>query len=291
MEAESVDGVIPVLKPEGMTSHYVVDEVRKRLGTRKVGHAGTLDPDATGVLLVGVGRATRFLSYAQQGPKRYRAVAKFGSTTSTQDASGDVTERRPAEIEAHDVEVALKEFTGDLQQLPPMVSAVKVGGERLYRKALRGEEVERKPRRVTVYSLELSSFEGGEEPRAELDVACSAGTYIRTLVHDLGEHLGCGAHVATLHRTEAGGFRDEECIALDDLTSESLLPLGDAVRDLPVLEVAEDAESLVTNGRPLHNANDWPPEQRVAVLREGRLLAVYKAGTGDLLRADRVVPV
>lgn len=285
-----MDGVIPVLKPAGMTSHDVVDAVRKRLGMRKVGHAGTLDPDATGVLLVGVGRATRFLSYAQEGPKRYRAVAAFGSATTTQDASGEVTERRPAEIAAHDVEVALKGFTGELQQLPPMVSAVKIGGEPLYKKALRGEEVERKPRTVTIHSLELIAFEDGEEPRAELDVACSAGTYIRTLVHDLGEHLGCGAHIATLHRTEAGGFTDKECVPLDRVTEEALLPLRDAVRDLPVLEVAEDDEALVTNGRPLHNAKAWPPEQRVAVVRDGRLLAVYQAGTGDLLRADRVVP-
>ena len=153
-----MDGVLVVDKPAGMTSHDAVDEVRHRLGTRRVGHAGTLDPDATGVLVMGVGRATRLLAYAQAAAKRYRAEVAFGVETTTQDASGEVVARADAGwLSRAEVEAALPAFRGAIEQVPPMVSAVKVGGERLYRKARRGEEVARAPRRVTVHALELVS--------------------------------------------------------------------------------------------------------------------------------------
>ncbi|MGH2820602.1 MAG: tRNA pseudouridine(55) synthase TruB, partial [Actinomycetota bacterium] len=164
-----MDGLLVIDKPPGMTSHDVIDEVRRRFRTRRVGHAGTLDPDATGVLVVGVGHATRFLSYSQAAPKRYLARARFGVTTTTQDASGELLERRPVDLDAEEVRAALEDFRGEIEQVPPMVSAVKVGGERLYRKARRGEEVERAARRVTIHALDLVSFPA---PRVEavLDV-------------------------------------------------------------------------------------------------------------------------
>ena len=283
-----MDGVLAVDKPAGMTSHDVVDAVRKKLGTRKVGHAGTLDPDATGVLIVGVGRATRLLSYAQEAPKRYRAVASFGTSTTTHDASGEVIEKRVADIDRNDVEREAKAFIGDIEQVPPMVSAVKIGGERLFEKARRGEEIERPARPVTIYELKITGFTEGEAPEAMLDVACSAGTFVRTLIHDLGAALGCGAHMAELRRTEAGGVGEDDLVALDEVTADSLRPLIDAVRMLPRVELDADQAVRVSHGRPLDDvvaSGDGP----VALTKDGELVAVYKP-KGRVLVADRVVP-
>jgi tRNA pseudouridine55 synthase len=281
-----MDGVLVVDKPAGMTSHDVVDRVREVLETRKVGHGGTLDPDATGVLLIGVGRATRLLSYAQAGRKRYLATARFGVTTSTQDSSGEVLEERPVRLTGAAIEGALVSLRGEIDQVPPMVSAVRMGGERLYRKARRGEEVERLPRRVTVYSLHLIDFDGFD--CATLDVLCSGGTYVRTLIADLGEALGCGAHLEDLRRTQAGSFTEADAVSIDELKVEDLRPLVDAVGDLPRLEVdAADAER-VAHGQAL-DADGAPKEGRfVAVVRDGNLLAVY-AREGRRLVADRVL--
>jgi tRNA pseudouridine55 synthase len=283
-----MDGVIVVDKPSGMTSHDVVDEVRRRLDTRKVGHAGTLDPDATGVLLIGVGRATRFLAYAQRAPKRYRAIAVFGVTTTTQDATGEVVSSAPARVGEEEVRGALTEFVGEIEQVPPMVSAVKVGGERLYRKARRGEEVARAPRQVSVYSLDLVRFEEGDHPTATLEVHCSGGTFVRTLVHDLGERLGCGAHLGSLRRTEAGGFTEAEAVALELLDEAGLRPLADAVRVLPTLDPGDAAED-VGHGRALPVPEvELEEGASVALVADGELLGVYRR-SGDRLVADRVV--
>jgi tRNA pseudouridine55 synthase len=281
-----VDGVVVIDKPAGMTSHDVVDRVRKVFGTRKVGHGGTLDPDATGVLVVGVGRATRLLAYAQAGLKQYLATARFGVTTSTQDASGEVLERRPADLSRDLVERALPSFRGEIDQIPPMVSAVRVGGERLYEKARRGEEVERTPRRVTVHSLDLVDFDGRDG--ATFDVACSSGTYVRTLIADLGDALGCGAHLERLRRTRAGGFTDADAVPLDAVGVDALRPLVDAVGDLPRLEVGATDAELVSHGQALDAANAPAGGRFVAVVRNDDLLAVY-AREGGRLVADRVL--
>jgi tRNA pseudouridine55 synthase len=283
-----MDGVFVIDKPGGMTSHDVVDAVRKRLRTRKVGHAGTLDPDATGLLLVGVGRATRFLSYAQDGPKRYIARARFGITTLTQDASGEVIEERDAPITRDEVAAELKRFVGTIEQIPPMVSAVKVGGERLYKKARRGEEIERPARVISVYELELKEFFEGERPEAELDVRCSAGTFVRTLIHDLGIALGCGAHMAELRRIEAGGFGEADAIAIEAVSRESMRPLIDAVTALPKIELDEEQTSFVRHGRPLALETDEPDGTPIALVQADRLLAVYKPKGGALV-PDRVL--
>ena len=283
-----IDGVLVVDKPAGMTSHDVVDRIRKSLGTRRVGHAGTLDPDATGVLILGVGRATRFLSYAQASAKRYLATAVFGVTTTTQDASGEVVERRPVDISEDDVRATAAEHTGELNQIPPMVSAVRVGGERLYKKARRGEEVERAARPVTIYELDVLSF-SKEPPEAVLDVRCSAGTYVRTLVHDIGASLGCGAHLRSLRRTEAGGFDEADAVELDVVGSRHLLPLADAVRDLTRIEIDDDAARLVANGRRLGlPSEDLVEGQHLALINGGDLVAVY-ARKGKELVPERVV--
>ncbi|HEX2196397.1 MAG TPA: tRNA pseudouridine(55) synthase TruB [Actinomycetota bacterium] len=280
------DGVLVVDKPPGVTSHDVVDAVRRKLGTRKVGHGGTLDPDATGILLVGAGRATRFLSYAQAAPKRYVAGARFGAETTTQDASGEVVATSDPDFTEAELQAALAALTGDIEQVPPMVSAVKVGGERLYAKARRGEEVERAARRVTVYELELLKYDGGAH-QATLEVLCSGGTYVRTLIHDLGRALGCGAHMTALRRTAAAGFTELDALPLDAVDASALRPLGDAVRELPRLDVDAEAARAVAHGRPLDARPPGGPH--VAVFHDGELIAVYRA-TEEGLRPDRVVP-
>lgn len=279
----SPDGVLVIDKPPGMTSHDVVDRVRRALSTRKVGHGGTLDPDATGVLVIGVGRATRFLSYSQAAPKTYRAQVKLGASTTTQDAAGEVIEERPVNVTAEQVERELSALRGEIDQTPPMVSAVRVGGERLYKKAARGEEVERPTRRVTIYDLELGSFEA---PLVGLRVRCSGGTYVRTLAHDLGERLGCGAHLVSLRRTASGGFEAEEAIALDEVSPARLRPLIDIVRDLPQVELDEEGARLVSHGRALDGLGT--DADRIAVSTRGRLLGVYRR-EADRYVADRVV--
>jgi tRNA pseudouridine55 synthase len=284
-----MDGVLVIDKPAGMTSHDVVDEIRRRLKTKKVGHGGTLDPDATGVLVLGIGRATRFLSFAQASPKRYEGVVRFGSATSTQDASGEVLATSDASrLVRADVEEALRSFEGDIEQVPPMVSAVKIGGEALYKKARRGEEVERQPRRVTIHHATLTGFASGDEPEATLDVRCSGGTYIRTLAHDLGAQLGCGAHLRSLRRTEAGSFTLADAMQLAEVGGGSLRPLVDVVRDLPQLEVDADAAALITNGRPLDLDAEVEEGGIVALVRQGSLLALYRKQEGRLV-AERVV--
>jgi tRNA pseudouridine55 synthase len=283
------DGVVVVDKPAGMTSHDVVDRVRRVLKTRKVGHAGTLDPDATGILVLGLGRATRFLSYSQSAPKRYRATARFGVSTSTQDASGDVvSSRAAAHLDLDAVAAAARSFVGEIEQVPPMVSAVKIGGERLYRKARRGEEVERPARAVTVYGLDVTSFEPGVAPSFTLDVRCSAGTYVRTLVHDLGERLGCGAHLASLRRIEAGGFTEADALALDALDSTAIRPLEDIVAPLMRLELDERQTRDVADGKPIAAPTGVEEDARRALFSNGRLLAVYRRA-GELLKAETVV--
>ena len=287
----AVEGIAVVDKPAGMTSHDVVDEVRRRFKTKKVGHAGTLDPDATGVLIIGIGRATRLLTFTQEGPKRYRARVKFGVTTSTQDASGEVISERVPDFSEEDLRGVIDRFTGVIDQVPPMVSAVKVGGERLYKKARRGEEVDRSARTVTIYSLELINVDL-EDRFADLDVECSGGTYIRTLAHDIGEALGCGAHLAALRRTAAGGFTEADLVALDALGESHLRPLGAAVGNLPRLDLEEEAARAVAHGQPLPlgaaGLLDLANGDRVALFHEDDLLGIY-VRREDSLAAERVL--
>ena len=278
-------------KPAGMTSHDVVVDVRQKLATKRVGHGGTLDPDATGVLVVGVGKTTRLLEFAQRAPKRYRASARFGVTTTTQDSSGEVVRTRPVTFERRDLESAIGRFDGVIEQVPPMVSAVKVGGERLYRKARRGEHVERAARKVTVYEIRLVDFKhSGDDAIVELDIACSAGTYVRTLVHDVGERLGSGAHLTSLRRTASGGFDERDALPLEEVDRRCLRPPGDIVRDLARVEVTGEELLRVRNGRPISRPEALPGSagDPVAVFTGEDLVAVYRV-QGDELLADKVL--
>jgi tRNA pseudouridine55 synthase len=291
--APGPDGLVVVDKPAGPTSHDVVARMRRLYGTRRVGHAGTLDPPATGVLLVGLGRATRLLRFLQHLPKTYEATVAFGVETTTQDATGDVVARRPCTFAPDELHAAAASFVGPIEQVPPMVSAVKIGGEPLYRAARRGEVVERPPRAVTVHELSVAAYDPAAAS-AQIRVRCSSGTYIRTLASDLGDRLRCGAHLRSLRRTAIGSFSAADAVGLADLEAmepperaRHVLPLAEAMRDFPSLTVEGEALQAVRNGRPLPG----PPggAAPVAVLEPGGdLVAVYEPhGTG--LRAAAVV--
>jgi len=247
-----------------------------------VGHAGTLDPQAGGVLLICLGQATRVSEYLMGSPKLYRARVLLGRVTETCDIEGAVLEERLVEVDRAAVEAALARFRGPILQTPPMYSAVHHEGERLYRLARRGVTVERTPRPVEIYHLELVAW---QPPEIELDVTCSPGTYIRSLAHDLGLALGCGACLAGLTRLASGDFRLEEAVPLDELTAERLpsllYPLDAALRRFPVIRLAEAAARAVCAGQPVTALS---PEGEAMLARAyspaGELLAVveYRAG-------------
>ncbi len=286
-----LDGVIVVDKRPGMTSHDVVGAVRRALRAAgvtakrrhgpRVGHAGTLDPDATGVLVVCLGRCTRLVPYLQASQKTYDARMRLGATTSTLDASGELlTSADASGVDEAALCDALKSFVGDIEQIPPMVSAVKIGGERLHARARRGEEVERAPRPVTIHDIVLEDFEPGPAAEASFLVTCSAGTYIRTLAADVGDRLGVGAHLVGLRRLASGRFSLEQAVDLDKVSElaaqqrldEILIPPAEAVSDYPrVVADAGTAASLQT-GQSVPATGEQGP---VAVLDEaGTLLAM-----------------
>lgn len=212
---QSPVGVLNIDKPQGFTSHDVVARVRKLAGIRRVGHAGTLDPLATGVLLVCVGAATRITDYLQAGRKIYRTTLRLGETTDTYDAEGRIMQTAPVpELSAAELEGVLHAFRGELQQVPPMYSAVKHQGKALYELARAGIEIERKPRQITVFDLVIEDW---QSPHLTLRIECSPGTYVRSLAYDIGLALGCGAHVRTLRRLASGSWRVEDAVTLETL--------------------------------------------------------------------------
>jgi tRNA pseudouridine55 synthase len=275
------DGLVVVDKPAGWTSHDVVGKLRKVYGQRKVGHAGTLDPDATGVLLVGLGRATRLLRFLQDQGKAYRGRVKFGIATTTLDAAGEVVDQRPMPLTREDVAAAMTGFVGDILQLPPMVSAVKVGGRRLHELARRGEEVERTPRPVHVDVFALEDFDEGPYPEAQVLVECGSGTYVRTLAADLGEALGGCAHLMELRRLRVGSFTLDDARPLDAIEADpvgAVVPLAEAMRDLERVTVDAETARGVAHGLAfapgtLAVTSNGP---YALVGEQGELLAVYE---------------
>jgi tRNA pseudouridine55 synthase len=282
-----IDGVLVCDKPAGMTSHDVVARLRRLAGQRRVGHGGTLDPPATGVLVVALGRATRLLRYLPMEPKRYLAVIAFGAETDTLDATGTVVATADAAaVDGAALRRALAGFLGVQQQLPPMVSAVKVGGERLYAKARRGETVEREPREVTVDALELRDLAAGERPRATVLVTCSGGTYVRALAADLGRALGTLAHLASLRRTAVGAFVEADARPLDELQAlaeggrlgEVVIEPAAALAPLGVRPVSAREAVVLASGQTLSpTGRDGPV---AAVGPDGHLVAVIQDGAG-----------
>lgn len=299
----AIDGLLLIDKPSGITSHGVVARVRRLLGVRKVGHSGTLDPDATGLLVLGVGRGTRLLTFLVGADKEYEATIRLGWSTTTDDAAGEqlgpAVSVTPEHLSA--CAPALTALSGEIQQVPSAVSAIKVGGERAYDLVRSGVEVDLGARPVTVYAIEqvgaprLGPADGGAA-FADLDirVACSSGTYVRALARDLGVALGCGAHVVALRRTRLGPFDLAEAVALESLTEEvtsgCVCGLGrSAMRFLPAHQVVGDDVVRVRNGVRLPVPAGLGAGTAAALLDPtGRLLAVGHRGADDLWRYDCV---
>jgi tRNA pseudouridine55 synthase len=275
------DGLVVVDKPPGWTSHDVVARLRGVYGQRRVGHAGTLDPDATGVLLVGLGRVTRLLRFLQESGKAYRGDVVLGVATSTLDAAGEVLDRRPLPVTLEQVQAAAARFVGDIQQIPPMVSAVKVDGRRLHELARRGQEVERAPRPVHIARLDVEALQDGPYPVATILVECTAGTYVRTLAADLGAALGVCAHLARLRRLRVGSFTLAEARPLDAVIADpdaALLSPAVAMRDLEAVSVDDEEARAVRHGMtfPASTRRDLGTGPFAILDGRGELLAVYE---------------
>ncbi len=250
-------GILNVDKPHGMTSHDVVDAIRRMAGQRKVGHAGTLDPMATGVLLVCLGQATRVAEYLMAGRKRYRATIVLGTATDTYDADGEVVSSGgPTDFSSEEIEAALLGFVGCIEQVPPMYSAVKHGGQPLHKLARQGKTVERKARAVEIDEIVLLDW---NSPSLTAEIVCSPGTYIRSLAHDLGQRLGSGAYLAVLVRLSSGRFKLDEAVSLERLEEafqygqeeEYLVPLDEALVDWPAVIVGADDASRIARGQAI----------------------------------------
>ncbi|MGQ0520050.1 MAG: tRNA pseudouridine(55) synthase TruB [Actinomycetota bacterium] len=282
-----IDGVVVVDKPAGWTSHDAVARCRRLFGQRRVGHAGTLDPDATGVLVVGLGRATRLLRFVTDLPKSYVGEVVLGVATSTLDAAGDETGRWDMSgVTLADARAATAGLVGEIDQVPPMVSAVKVGGQRLHALARSGVEVERAPRRVTVRRFGVEATADPGVLRIEVD--CSSGTYVRSLAADLGAALGGGAHLRNLRRTAVGHFTLARATPLEDLGPAAVLAPAAAVDHLPAVTVGPEVAAAVATGKVLSDAElgDLAGDGPWAVLgAAGGLLAVY-----ERYEAGRVKP-
>lgn len=277
-------GFLNIDKPKGWTSHDVVNKLRRGLKVKKVGHAGTLDPMATGVLIMCVGGATRLSEYAMTSTKTYRATVYLGKTTDSYDAEGEIlTEQDASQITQADLEAILPKFMGNIQQLPPMFSAIKQDGKKLYELARKGQTVERPKRLITIYDLSLVSW---DSPEFTLDVTCSAGTYIRSLAYDLGEMLGVGAHLSGLIRSASGAFKVADAISPELLLSSDdwmqyLLPPEFGLSDLPKLTLnAEDVVHVQSGRTPQNLSSSNEHEVAQAYTPDQKFLAILKAKDG-----------
>ncbi len=288
-----VDGVLLLDKPKGVTSNAALQAVKRLLDARKGGHTGSLDPLATGLLPLCFGEATKISAYLLNADKRYLTEIKLGVKTTTGDAEGEVVETRPVPpLDAATVESVLTRFRGEIEQIPPMHSAIKYKGEPLYKLAHQGKEVAREPRRVTIHALELISL---DRDRLLLDIRCSKGTYVRTLAEDIGEALGCGGHVSELRRTEVGALRVDDAVTLENLRQiwkagtpqdldRYLLPMGEALRDWPGVQLKGDAAYYLRMGQPVLVPRA-PTEGWVRLYEEDRFL-----GVGEIIDDGRVAP-
>jgi tRNA pseudouridine55 synthase len=278
---------VVVDKQAGWTSHDVVARCRRLLGTRKVGHAGTLDPDATGVLIVGIGRATRLLRFASDLKKTYVGEIVLGVSTTTLDAAGQVTGLFDMEaVTLEDLRAAALSLTGRIEQIPPMVSAVKVGGRRLHELARAGIEVERAPRPVEVFRFEV--FETGDRNCYRVLVECSSGTYVRVLAADLGARLGGGAHLRALRRVAVGSFTDSEALKLEEVAPERMRPPEELVRDLAGAVASPELSEALGHGRAVERValgavGDGPWS---VVDEDGKLVAICEP-----LGRERIKPI
>ncbi len=277
-----LSGIFNINKPAGMTSHDVVQEIRRASGERRVGHAGTLDPMATGVLLVCIGKATRVTEYLMEHPKRYRAEITLGVSTDTLDAEGEVTHVADSvDVSRSEVEAALEAFIGEIEQIPPMYSAVKKEGKKLYELAREGVTVEREPRQVEITRLDVVEW---TPPRITVDIECSKGTYIRAIARDLGEALGVGAHLSALTRTKSGRFTVDKAVELDKVTEALredwwmllIHPLDEALLDYEAIIVDEKTAQKIRHGQMIEASSPIETPYARAYTADGRFIALMR---------------
>jgi tRNA pseudouridine55 synthase len=259
-----VIGFLNINKPQGMTSHDCVAKVRKILGTRRVGHSGTLDPMALGVLPIAVNQATRLLPYLPTG-KAYRAVIRFGQTTTTDDREGEILSDRPCpSLTLEEVEKHLAKFIGTIEQVPPAFSAIKIGGKKLYELARSGQNIEVPSRTVTIESITILSWQPGDYPELTIEICCGAGTYIRSVARDWGDRLGCGAMLIELERTLSNGFHLNSSISFDRITPLYLIPADEALSHLPRLTLS------------FEEAKRWQRGQKISLAYPEGVWKVYQ---------------
>ncbi len=276
----AISGVLVVDKPIGLTSHDVVQIIRKGTRIRRAGHTGTLDPRASGVLVVLLGPAVRLSEYVAASDKRYQAVLELGSSTDTYDAEGQIVNSAPVNVTEEEFTQALSSFVGEITQVPPPYSAVKVGGRKAYEMARQGEEVDLAPRTIQVYSLELLEW---DPPEAVIDVYCSSGTYVRSLANDLGEKLGCGAHLIGLRRTKSGRFTLRDAVPLRKLREsfdlgnwyQYLIPAAEALSDWPAIELNHDQVEEVRHGHRVPGHGEAGFRVR-GISQQGELVALLE---------------
>jgi tRNA pseudouridine55 synthase len=283
-----MDGILNINKPSGMTSHDVVYKIRRLLSEKKVGHTGTLDPDATGVLPICLGKATKIIQFLPDNEKGYEGTITLGMATDSLDSSGKVIEvNDTSHVELSHIERIFTEFIGEIDQIPPMVSAIKIQGERLYKLARQGKTVERKPRKIHIYDLELLDFrksvQDSDADKVEVDfrVICSKGTYVRALARDIGVKLRCGGHLSKLIRTKSGSFELKDSIRLEDIQAtpqtayESICSIDQVLSFMPMLFVKDTARKRFLNGAPVEASDILRQEAGNIKLRTGDLIRVY----------------
>ncbi len=284
---ENISGVINIYKEKGFTSHDVVNIVRKKLGKIKTGHTGTLDPDAMGVLPICVGKATKLSEYIASSIKEYKAIVSLGKTTTTQDGSGEVIAEKQVNCSEDNIKKVVNCFKGEIMQTPPMYSAIKIGGKKLYELAREGKEIERKQRKITIYNIEITRFIDNQN--FEIKVLCSKGTYIRTLCNDIGQALGCGAYMSYLLRTRTGNFYIDNAIKLDDIhkflqnnkLNDILLPMDIVLSEYKKIIVLNKANKFLYNGNKisfnyLKNKENLQQNEKVIVYDEdNNLIGIY----------------
>ncbi|MFI3231112.1 MAG: tRNA pseudouridine(55) synthase TruB [bacterium] len=303
-DINNISGVINIYKEKGFTSHDVVNIVRKNLNRIKTGHTGTLDPDAIGVLPICIGKATKLADYIASSTKEYKAVVSLGKTTTTQDASGEVLKEAPVICSQEDITEVVSSFVGEILQVPPMYSAIKVNGKKLYELAREGKEIERKKRSIHIYSISVGdinlNLNNSNKFEFEMTVLCSKGTYIRTLCYDIGEKLGCGAYMESLVRTKSGNFNIESAIKLEDFiamvnsgdfdfnNNNLILSMSDILKGYPTCIVTKQASKFLYNGNKISsnyvkfsdnnkNNSDNSGDDKIVVYDEdGLLIGIYQ---------------
>ncbi|MBI5822579.1 MAG: tRNA pseudouridine(55) synthase TruB [Chloroflexi bacterium] len=283
----AISGALVVDKPVGMTSHDVVQAIRNGTGLRRAGHTGTLDPRASGVLVILVGPAVRLSEYVSASDKRYQAIIRLGGSTDTFDAEGKVTlSNDPLDVTEAQFEEALKTFVGEIEQTPPPYSAVKVAGRKAYEMARKGEEVDLEPRKITVHHLEVLEW---TPPEVVIDVHCSSGTYVRSLANDLGIKLGCGAYLVGLRRTKSGRFSLRDSVPLRKLQEaftagnwyQYLIPAAEALGDWPAVELNPDEVEGVRHGHRVKVVGEPAITKVRGVSTQGELVALMELVTGE----------